>query len=126
MVQDHLAQGLQIAGLLDLEFVGLRQALQFFILFFYYLLVLKLYQLSLLLEVLHDLPEAGLEEVDLRLQLFDLGILPVLFESYFLIHLQLLLQLRLQLLVQFGVALRLLLHVLELVFLQLGLVVKRG
>lgn len=82
-----MAERLQVAGLLDLQLVGLRQTLELFILLLYYLFVLELDQLSLLLKVLHDLPEAGLEKVDFRFELFYLGILAVLFECYLLIDL---------------------------------------
>lgn len=119
-----MAEGLQVAGLLDLQLVGLGQTLQLLILLLYYLFVLELDQLPLLLKVLHDLAETRLQKINLCFQLFYLGVLAVLLECYLLVHLEFLLQLCLQVLVQLREALCLLLHVLKLILLQRRLIVE--
>lgn len=85
LVEDHLTQGFQVGGLLDLQLVGLCQRTQFFVLFSDYLFVLELYKFTFLFEVLDNLAQVGLQQVNLRLEHFDLLILLKLLDCHLLV-----------------------------------------
>ena len=72
LVEDHLADLLQVAALLVLLPDALVQVSQLFMLLTHDLLVLELEQLSLLLKVGDNLTETLLKQVNLRLEQLDL------------------------------------------------------
>ena len=72
LVEDHLADLLQVAALLVLLPDALVQVSQLFMLLTHDLLVLELEQLSLFLKVSDNLTETLLKQVDLRLEQLDL------------------------------------------------------
>ena len=72
LVEDHLADLLQVAALLVLLPDALVQVSQLFVLLTHDLLVLELEQLSLFLKVGDNLTETLLKQVDLRFEQLDL------------------------------------------------------
>lgn len=124
LVEDHLRQSLEVGRLLDLQLVALGQCFELVILLLYDLLVLKFDQFTLFFEVADDLVKAAFEQVNLRLELLDLLVLPILLlgRLHVLAHLGLELALQVsRIVLQIGSQP---LEVLELLLLDQGLILQ--